>query len=57
MVKYVDLDLEFERWKADNEQHLIEVFLEAHNFHLYLEEAWQEYQQKHDLMDKTSLKT
>ncbi len=53
-MKKVDLDLEFEKWKQENEDNLKENFLDTHNFYNYLEEAWQEYQRENDLIDKSN---
>lgn len=53
-MKKVNLDLEFERWKKDNEEHLKEKFLEIHNFNDYFEEAWREYQDEEGLIDKSN---
>lgn len=53
-MEKVDLDLKFEKWKQDNEEHLKEKFLEIHNFQEYLEEAWREYQNENGLIDKSN---
>ncbi len=50
----VDLDKTYEIWKNKNEKSLKEKFLEIHNFHNYLEEAWQEYQQENNLIDNSN---
>jgi hypothetical protein len=53
-MRKVNLDLEFEKWKQDNEEHLIERFLELHDFNDYLEEAWQEHQKENGLIDESN---
>jgi len=51
MVKKIDLDKLFEKWKLENEEHLKAKFLDTHGFYNYLEEAWQCYQEENDLID------
>ena len=53
-MEKIDLDEEFEKWKQENEENLKEKFLDIHDFHNYLEEAWQEYQRENDLIDKSN---
>jgi len=53
-MKKVNLDEEFEKWKAENEEHLKEHFLDTHGFHNYLEEEWRRYQRENDLVDETN---
>jgi len=53
-MKKVNLDLEYEKWKKENIEHLKERFLDTHNFDNYLEAFWRDYQEEHNLVDESN---
>lgn len=53
-MKKVNLDEEYDLWRKENEVELKEKFLEIHFFEAYLEEAWRDFQEEHDLYDKSN---
>ncbi len=53
-MKKVNLDEEFEKWKAENEEILKLKFLDTHGFWGYLEEEWRVYQRENELIDKSN---
>lgn len=53
-MQKVNLDLEFEKFKQKNEEHLKEKFLEIHGFHNYLEECWRNHQNENSLIDESN---
>ena len=40
------MNKEFEQWKEENKEHLIEKFLDVHNFDEYLKEIWERQKPK-----------